>query len=196
MTETQIHLLEALGRHKTHWIKFFRDIEYWEWKAVLRVKLLGLTDGPELVIWDIGCGVPYFAAAAQKYGHSVQSLDYQSHYTDKVLTEAAAILDVPYTDAQIVEGEPLPPEIGICDLITMCGVNLKRKDGPFWGWPEYEQFALSVLSRLTPGGSWFLLPNRGPEVDFILDAARWKEVLGVRATLVEAGSAVVITKQE
>ena len=93
----------------------------------------------------------------------------------------------------IVAGVPLPGNEAY-DLITALRLNLTEPDR--WQWEEYRAFADEVLGRLNPGGRWFMAPNRGENVDFVLHVETWKAILGARATVTNPSrTSVLITKR-
>lgn len=158
-----------------------RLTKYRDWRACCNVaqhyiRLLGLRDGPPLKILDLGGGLGYFAAECRALGHDATSLDLPEE-----LPEAAArALGIKYIPHLIVAGVPLPGS-ETYDLITAIRLNLTEPDR--WTWREYADFADDILGRLSPAGRWFMTPNRGKNVDFVVDAQRWRDILDDRAVV-------------
>lgn len=152
------------------------------------VALLGLDGTPPLRVLDLGAGLGYFAAACQALGHDATALD----LPESLPEETARALGVRYIPHMIIAGLPLPGDERY-DLITAIRLNLTEPDR--WQWPEYEAFADDVFGRLNPGGRWLMAPNRGDNVEFVLDIGKWGQILGDRGTASNPNrSTVVLTK--
>lgn len=185
-------------QHSDHRLAKYRD-----WRMACRLaehyaRLLGLHVGrrqldsircPRLKILDMGGGLSYFAAECQAMGHDATTID----LPDELPEAAAKVFGIKYIPHMIVAELPLPGT-ETYDLITAFRLNLTEPDR--WQWDEYRVFADEILGRLNPGGRWFMGPNRGENVAFVLDVEKWKEILGSRATVCNPSrSTVLITKQ-
>lgn len=159
-----------------------RLFKYRHWRAECQVAayhctVLGITDAPPcLRVLDLGGGLSYFAAECNRRGHEATTLDLLDDFPQQV-ADALGVLYVPW---MIVAYNRLPVS-GPFDLITAMRLNMTEPDR--WGWPEFEWFANHLLNLLTPGGRWYMNPNRGENVAFILDAAEWVRILGDRASV-------------
>jgi hypothetical protein len=153
-----------------------------------RISVLSLDDGTHRVIWDIGCGVPYFAAAAREYGHDARGIDYD----ETVLPISAQVLGVPYYRYLISVTAPLPAFIEKADMFTLFGVNLLKGDD-WCVWADYEAFMHMLFDKLRPGGQVVLCPNRGELTGFVSDASRWNKWRPGVATMAD-DLMVVLTK--
>ncbi len=178
-----------LRRHPNH-----RLAKYANWRAECKVAehythLLGLHESTPLKILDMGGGLSYFAAECQGMGHDATTMD----LPDPLPEAMAKALGVKYIPHVITAGTPLPGD-ETYNLITAIRLNLTEPTR--WGWVEYREFADEVLRRLNPGGRWFMAPNRGENVDFVLHAEKWKAILGARATASSPSrTSVLITKR-
>ncbi len=169
--------------------------KYYDWRrhmseAIKRAKSLGLDlESRRLEVLDLGGGLGYLAYVAQRTGHRAASLDIEH----RLARGSCEILGVPMIGHTVQPGHDLPVS-GTLDLITQFRLNLYHGLDR-WGWPEYERFAHEVvLPRLNPGGRWHIDPNLA-ETGFILDADRWRRIMGNRAEVFRIGNGVTIEKQ-
>lgn len=175
LTCDQRNALAALSlSHPNHCMgKFFLTREEWCQDAMRRANALGLSRGYQakpLRILDVGCGVPYFLAAARHLGHEVTGLD----VPDNVMQESARIMGLTYTEHVIREDAELP-RLAVYDLITMFGVNLRRADGQWWQWEDWRSLVKELLEHVDAGGRLVIQPNTGPHCsELLLDEARWQ----------------------
>ena len=170
-----------------------RLTKYRDWRACCSIAqhwiaLLGLRDSPPLKILDLGGGLSYFGALCNELGHDATTLDLPEEFPEKV----AETLGVRYIPHLLVACVPLPGD-RTYDVITAIRLNMTEPER--WGWDEYADFTDDVLSRLAPGGRWFMSPNRGDNVAFVLDADKWREILGERGTVRKpTPTTVLVTK--
>ena len=190
ITTEQARAIKLLFRqHPNHRLAKYRD-----WRAECQVAeyyagILGLGNSPPLKVLDLGAGLGYFAAACQAMGHDATALD----LPDPLPAASAAALGVKYIPHMIVAGVPLPGD-ETYDLITAIRLNLTEPDR--WGRGEYREFAADVFGRLNLGGRWFMAPNHGDNVDFVLNVKMWRKILGELGTASKPDrSSVLITKR-
>jgi len=190
ITTEQAGKVKALcAKHSAHRLSKYRDWRMACQLAAYHATLLGLRDSPPLKILDLGGGLSYFAAECKSLGHDATTMDLPEELPEAV----AEALGVRYIPHMIVSRVPLPGT-ETYDLITAMRLNLTEPDR--WQWDEYRIFADEILGRLNPGGRWFMDPNRGENVAFVLDAAKWREILGDQVTAENPSrSTVLITKR-
>lgn len=168
----QRNALAALSiSHPNHCMgKFFLTREAWCQDAMTRAAQLELAGRSPLRILDVGCGVPYFLAAARHLGHAVTGLD----VPDNVMQESARIMGLTYTEHVIREDTELP-RLAVYDLVTMFGVNLRRADGQWWQWEDWRSLVKELLEHVDAGGRLVIQPNTGPHCsELLLDESRWQ----------------------
>jgi len=191
ITQREADAIESLCRqYPDHRLTKYRD-----WRACCShaqhfISVLDLRDREPLRVLDMGGGLGYFAAECRALGHDATVLD-----LFEALPQATAeALGVRYVPHMIMAGVPLPGK-ETYDLITAIRLNLTEPDR--WTWDEYAKFATEILGRLNSGGRWFMAPNRGDNVAFVLDVQRWNEILDGRATAEnQTRFSVTITKDE
>ncbi len=192
LSPDQRNAIAALhAKHPHHFMrKFFTTREMWCQDAQRRAERLGLADTAPKRILDIGCGVPYFMLAAESLGHVVTGVD----VPDAVLAEACQIMGTSYCPHVITVDETLPRQLPTrVDLVTMFGVNLKRRDGEWWAWGDWVAFIRSVLIRFVnseaatrPRMRIVMQPNTGPFCsELLFDVPRWQEEFAGLAVSVE-----------
>lgn len=185
-------LFDLYNDHPAHYMrKFFIDQDQWLKIAGAIAHGLGLHRPPfGLRILDIGCGVGQFIRVCNDLGHSATGID----IPDVTIARAAELYGVSYRPHTIKAGEKLPADLCGYDLVTMFGVNLRRSDGTYWTWSEWEPFANDVLSRIVVGGRWVLRPNLGDGPDIVLDIERWHSILR-GASVARTENQITITKE-
>lgn len=138
-------------------------------------------------ILDIGCGFPYFVTACRERGHEVIGLDVY----DRLISAAAAILDIPFVGLTIKAHEALPRVLSGYDLVSMFGVNLRHGDAStsndYWDVEEYRFLAADIRTRLNPHGAWYLRPNTERHQHFV-SARWWRQVAGPDAFIYIGGA--------
>ncbi len=185
LTHRQIAQLTALGtgndEHYMH--KFTRNPAKWWWRACKIATGLGLHEQPPQRILDIGCGFPYFAHVCGELGHDVVGHD----VPDTMIEQAASILGQDVWLHTLQAREKLQRAGGDKDLITVFGVNFRYGDPArskdYWVEDDYAFLIADLRTRLLPGGSIVVRPNR-PE-----PRPWWQRVAGLDASVsIDAGS--------
>jgi len=192
LTQPQRQQMAALHKRdpEAYGSKFLRRPDKWLSYACQAVRLLGLEHMPRQSVLDIGCGPGYFVAACRRLKHDAIGFD----MNEGVLKDAATVLEAPYITHRITTAQHLPRPLGVFDLVTMSGVNLRAWNN--WGWDEHIAFARTVLEHVRPGGRFVVLPHAGDLEDMMRDVNGWQTRLGEVATVSHAndGRWLQITK--
>lgn len=165
-------LAAIAAAHPGHFMeKFFAGVDGWIGDARSRCRRLGLAGVTTQRVFDVGCGVPYFLAAARELGHQADGLD----VPDQALEAAARAMGFVYLPHTIWEPEELPAIGGPFDLVTMFGVNLRHRDLSWWDWADWTALVAWLLHATAPGGRVVIQPNRGPHCsELLMDELRWR----------------------
>jgi 2-polyprenyl-3-methyl-5-hydroxy-6-metoxy-1,4-benzoquinol methylase len=182
--EQERQLAELWATSVGHYMhKFAMTPRAWYAEAMQIARTAGLHESPPLKILDIGMGFGYFLKACRQLGHTIMGLD----EPEKIIWQAATILDVPYVLDHVEAFWAMPAELIDYDLITTFGVNFRHDSGKYWGRDHYQWFSTDIRKRLRPGGRWLLRPNQTDDPDSLIaslmDPAWWREVAGPQATV-------------
>jgi SAM-dependent methyltransferase len=119
-------------------------------KAIRLARQLGLDDGVQRHIIDVGSGVGWFVRVAMILGHSAFGIEQPGYMHGKL----AKLLQVPMVEHKVTAAHPLP-DIGpeFFDLITMVSFNTHG-----------DRELLAALNKaihqiVTPGGRLYISPN-------------------------------------
>lgn len=152
--------------------KFANNATIWEAEADKALARFRMDRARGLRVLDIGSGYGYFLLACRRVGHEAVGID----APDPVIEGAARILDAEYIPHRITESDLLPTGLGMFDVATMMGVNLRGKGG-WWGSTEYRRLWQAVEGHLVPGGSWIVQPNRGDGTSLLFEQDFWAVVV-------------------
>lgn len=180
--EQQFAAIEAIDAGGSPFVKYFTGAREWFRRAHQRSIALGLDKGPKRWILDVGATVPYFAVAADLFGHNVLSVG----PPDKLLTRTAEILGCDYIGHLITHQRPLPKLPHRFDMITSFGVNLKHGDRDV-NLKQCGEVLDELVRWLNPGGHIVLAPNRGWLGDRWRLVSRWRKVMRTRCRITNHG---------
>ncbi len=176
--ETQFAAIEALDARGSQYAKYFTGAAEWFRRAHQRAVALGLGAGPKRWILDVGTAVPYFAIAADLFGHNVLSLG----PPDVLLERTAEILGCDYLPHIVTPKRPLPKLPHAFDLVTCFGVNVQDGDRDITI-TQCGQIVDEMIRVLHPGGRVILAPNHGWMKDRWRLVTRWRRALRSRARI-------------
>ena len=189
LTPEQVVGIQHLARPGAFHEKFFHEPQEWVMRAFNRLLDIGLQRGSQKRwILDVGCGVPYFAWVAEKYGHDVMNLD----LPEPTLKQAADVLGAEYLPHVISIERPLPRLPHRLDMVTVFGVNLAHPGGQSYSPVEYAGVLRAAFDQLVPGGRLVVGPNYGYLGDVWKHIAWWQEFFPAGLAEIETRRGVVV----
>lgn len=166
--------------------KYFVDPRKWFSEEVQRVIAMGLVGKPKRWILEVGCRVPYLAAAASLFGHDVLSVG----PPDPLISRVAGILGYDYVGHEPTHENPLPTLPHRFDLIA--AFHGLQVDGHECDMKEAGHVVDEMIRRLNPGGIVILLfPPQWMRGRWQL-ASRWRRVLKSRCRITKPAEWILI----
>lgn len=114
----------------------YLDLEYWILVNVRRAQLLGLDNGVQRRVVDLGCGCGYFLHVCRLLGHDVQGVDWPK----PIYKDVAQLLGVPVLEHRIDPSSlpPIPPPYDVVTAHMVCfnGHNTRS----LWGARDWAVF--------------------------------------------------------
>lgn len=141
-----------------------------------------LTKAQELLpvsssILDVGCGHGAEALALADMGHDVLGIDVAPSAITLAQTKRSPHLKLDFKTADLLAMAASKPEFNA--IVEVCVLHAQRSD------PERERFINALNQQLQPGGLWFHVSCRKPELVAVAEAYQVDPPPGLREECVK-----------